>query len=232
MEAKKNKKVDVSSYRLMLFLLGMCISLGGVYALMKYEKEKVNVNTQNLAKHEEVIAEVENTEFEQEIPLEPPPQQEEELVEILKEVDDEVVIPKVEFKALEFDEDEMNKGNLFKDDGPGEDNETYEWYSVSEKAEFPGGDLEREKFIQQNISIPDLAINESDGGTVFVSFIVEKDGSIKNVKVVEGGRKLGYGLEEAAVEVVKKFPKWSPAKQGDKPVRMNFQVPIRIKIDN
>jgi protein TonB len=62
---------------------------------------------------------------------------------------------------------------------------------------------------------------------VFVGFIVEKDGSVSNVKVLRG---IGGGCDEEAVRVIKGMPKWKPGKQDGKPVRVSYMMPIIFKL--
>jgi protein TonB len=64
-------------------------------------------------------------------------------------------------------------------------------------------------------------------GKVFVTFVVEKDGSITDVKVLRG---IGGGCDEEAVRVIKGMPKWSVGKQRGKPVRVQFNMPIVFKL--
>jgi len=64
-------------------------------------------------------------------------------------------------------------------------------------------------------------------GTVYVSFVVEKDGSISNVKALKG---VGGGCNEEAVRVVKEMPKWKPGTDKGKPVRVQFNMPIQFKL--
>jgi protein TonB len=62
-------------------------------------------------------------------------------------------------------------------------------------------------------------------GTVYVTFVVEKDGSITDVRVLRG---IGGGCDEEAVRVVKNSPKWSPGKQRGKPVRVQYNLPVKF----
>lgn len=111
-------------------------------------------------------------------------------------------------------------------------NEIYEWYSVSEKAEFPGGEEQKNKFINENLIVPDsfLSQNGYDGFTVIVAFVIEKDGSITNVEISNfSKRKEIPELDNAAIEVVKKMPKWIPAKQGDVIVRSRMTTVVKFE---
>ncbi len=99
---------------------------------------------------------------------------------------------------------------------------------VEEQAEFPGGLDSMYAYIHKNLKYPELAKEKGIEGRVFVSFIIEKDGSISNVKILRG---IGGGCDEAVVEMVKNMPKWQPAKQRGKEVRCQFNLPIPIKFE-
>lgn len=99
---------------------------------------------------------------------------------------------------------------------------------VEEQAEFPGGLDSMYAYIVKNLKYPELAKEKGIEGRVFVSFIIEKDGSISNVKILRG---IGGGCEEAAVEMIKNMPKWKPGKQRGKPVRFQFTLPIKFELE-
>ncbi|MEE1000544.1 MAG: energy transducer TonB [Bacteroidales bacterium] len=98
---------------------------------------------------------------------------------------------------------------------------------VEEQAEFPGGMEAMYAYIQKNLVYPEAAKEKGIEGRVFVSFIIEKDGSISNVKILRG---IGGGCDEAAKEMVEKMPKWKPGKQRGKPVRFQFTLPIKFEL--
>jgi len=99
---------------------------------------------------------------------------------------------------------------------------------VEEMPEFPGGEKGLMEYASNNVKYPKEAKNKNIAGRVFVSFIVEKDGSINEVKVLRG---IGGGCDEEAVRVIKSMPKWKPGKQNGEPVRVNFQMPFVFKLD-
>jgi len=72
-----------------------------------------------------------------------------------------------------------------------------------------------------------LARESGIEGTVYVTFVVEKDGSITDVRVLRG---IGGGCDKEAIRVVKEMPKWDPGKQRGKPVRVQFNMPIRFTL--
>ena len=102
---------------------------------------------------------------------------------------------------------------------------------VLEKAEvmpeFPGGEQAMMKFVAENVQYPEEAKEKEISGRVLVGFIVEKDGSIADVKVVKG---IGGGCDEEAVRVVKAMPKWKPGMDKGKPVRVHYMLPLIFKL--
>ena len=82
-------------------------------------------------------------------------------------------------------------------------------------------------FIERNLVYPQWAKDNKIEGKVFVTFVVEKDGSISGVKVL---RDIGYGCGAEAIRVVMKMPKWKPGKQRGKPVRVQYNLPIVFKL--
>lgn len=95
--------------------------------------------------------------------------------------------------------------------------------------EYEGGNAAMFKFISENLEYPTEAVNKRIEGRVFVKFTIEVDGTIKDVHVT-GKEKLGYGLEEAAIAVVEKMPKWKPGQQNGVPVPVYFNIPIRFRL--
>lgn len=83
-------------------------------------------------------------------------------------------------------------------------------------------------FIKKNLHYPELAKANEIEGTVHITFIVEKDGSISNVTLAT--KDIGGGCSQAAIDVVKKFPKWKPATKNNIVVRSFMKVPISFKL--
>ena len=83
------------------------------------------------------------------------------------------------------------------------------------------------EYIGKNYDYPQEAIEEGVNGMVQVSFVVEKDGSLTDMKIV---RDLGYGTGEAAIRVLQSSSKWSPAVQNGRTVRVAYTLPIRLNL--
>lgn len=94
--------------------------------------------------------------------------------------------------------------------------------------QFPGGQIAMLKYIMENMKYPEQAMKEGIQGRVAVRFIVEKDGSISDVKPILSVHPL---LNKEAVRVVESMPKWSPGKQNGKPVRVRFNLPVMFKLN-
>ena len=98
---------------------------------------------------------------------------------------------------------------------------------VEEMPSFPGGEQALIDYVSKNVVYPQEARDKEISGRVFVSFVVEKDGSVNEVKVMRG---IGGGCDEEAVRVIKSMPKWKPGKQEGKPVRVSYMMPINFKL--
>ena len=94
--------------------------------------------------------------------------------------------------------------------------------------QFPGGQIAMLQYIMKNIKYPEQAMKEGIQGRVAVRFIVEKDGSISDVKPILSVHPL---LNKEAVRVVESMPKWTPGKQNGKPVRVRFNLPVMFKLN-
>lgn len=94
--------------------------------------------------------------------------------------------------------------------------------------QYPGGQIAMMKYIMENIKYPKQIMEEGIQGRVTVSFIVEKDGRVSNVRLL---RSVQSALDKEAVRVVKSMPKWTPGKHNGKPVRVRFNLPVMFKLN-
>ena len=98
----------------------------------------------------------------------------------------------------------------------------YNTAGIEVKPDFPGGMGEFYKYFAKNYRTPNV---KKLNGKVYVSFVIEKDGSIGEVKVL---RDIGYGTGEEAIRVLNNSPKWLPGEQDGRKVRCAFSLPINI----
>ena len=228
MEAKKSDKANLEKTKTMYTLLGLVIALSIVILAFEwktYDKEAEEVQLTTVVQEvEEMI--IQTRQEEPPPPPEEPPQAETtefEIVDDDQELENEfsietfentgnadVFVPKVEIEEEEEEEDERTIFTV-----------------VEESASFPGGMPEMYKYIGSKLVYPQQARETGTQGKVFVTFVVEKDGSLTDVKVL---RDIGSGCGEEAVRVVKSMPKWKPAKQRGKAVRMQFNLPISFTL--
>ena len=108
-----------------------------------------------------------------------------------------------------------------------EEEETQIFTVVEKDPEFPGGMEALYKYLQQNIKYPQLARDNNITGRVYVTFVVERDGSIANPRVLKD---IGGGCGAEAIRVVKSMPKWNPGKQSGKAVRVQFNLPVNFNL--
>ena len=83
------------------------------------------------------------------------------------------------------------------------------------------------EYLSKNISYPKIAAENKIEGKVIVQFIVEQDGTISNASVL---RKMGWGMDEEAIRVIRAMPNWKPGKQNGKPVRIRYTLPVNFKL--
>jgi protein TonB len=99
---------------------------------------------------------------------------------------------------------------------------------VEQQPEFTGGMAALGQYLSKNLRYPAAAQRANVAGRVFVSFVVNTDGSIQDVQVLKG---LGFGTDEEAQRVVKGMPKWRPGKQSGRPVRVKYNLPINFTLE-
>lgn len=108
-------------------------------------------------------------------------------------------------------------------DADNNDNTIYNTANIEVKPDFPGGIINFYKYVGKNFQVPQ---EEGLKGKVFVSFVVEKDGLLTDIKVI---RDIGYGTGREAVRVLESCPRWIPAEQNGKKVRVLYSLPINIQ---
>ena len=221
MEIKKTDRANLEKNRNTYILIGMVITLSLVWYAFDhktYDKDKI-VIVQNavLEDEEDVILQTQRNEP----PPPPPPPQQTTVIEI---VEDDVEVDDIEIDA-ETDDDEEIEEQVIEEDEAEDEKEDEIFVFVEDQPGYPGGDAARIKYLQDNIKFPVMAIEGGIQGTVYVTFVVEKDGRITSVKVLRG---IGGGCDEEAVRVIKKMPRWKPGKQRGRAVRVQFNMPVRF----
>jgi periplasmic protein TonB len=102
-------------------------------------------------------------------------------------------------------------------------NQTYS--VVDEMPQFPGGEAEMMKYIQKNLKYPSLEKDTNVSGTIYIQFVVDKTGTIKNPKIFKG---ISPSLDEEALRVVRSMPKWKPGKLKGSAVDVLYTLPFKV----
>ncbi len=228
MEIKKSPEANLERYKLVFFLIGLCLSLGICIVIFNV-KSRGEIDTgvvrdQGPAVEEEIIPITEQRQEQK--PLAAPPEAP-KIVSKIQIVDRDVEFSEENPFDMEFDEAATVDLTEYMESGAGEEEEVEEEqiiYFAEEMPTFQGGGLDKfREYIKNNTKYPEVAAEAGIQGRVRVSFVVERDGSVSNVKVISGVDPL---LDREAIRVVKSSPKWSPGRQRGKPARVGYNVPV------
>ncbi|HBY53519.1 MAG TPA: energy transducer TonB [Marinilabiliales bacterium] len=110
----------------------------------------------------------------------------------------------------------------------GEDTTSTPYAVVEQMPEFPGGEAALQRYLHNSVKYPNIAMENGIQGKVYVGFVVERNGSISNVRIARG---VDASLDKEAMRVVRLMPKWIPGKQNGEPVRVSFTAPINFVLE-
>ncbi len=223
MEAKKTEKADLTKKTSLFFSIGLLVTMALVFMAFEwrdYEDSLVDLQGKNTNIFEEML-EVPPTE-------QPPPPapiiQQPQIVEV---PDEEEIKEDLNLKFdVEVTEETKVEEVIV---APVEEKEDVDqiFSVVEESAEPKGGMPAFYKYVGEKIKYPAQARRMGVEGRVFVEFVVNRDGSIVDVKSIKG---IGAGCDEEAVRIVQSAPAWKPGKQRGKPVRQKMVIPIIFKL--
>ncbi len=228
MEIKKTPKADLENKKSTWLLVGYVIVLSFMFIAFEWTKRDIKIDTSqavaDVVFEEEIIP---ITEQPEEVtpppPVAPPP-----VAETLTIVEDDADVDEVDIASteelgqqveikyvpVEVEEEEPEEQTIFE--------------VVEEMPEFPnGGQAGLMQYLAKNIKYPTIAQENGTQGRVVCQFVVNKDGSIVDVKVLRG---VDPYLDKEAVRVISTMPKWKPGKQRGKPVRVKYTVPVMFRL--
>jgi len=221
MEERKTKRADVDRLSSVFFQFGLVIVLAVclmAFEWKTYDKNDDSLNNQSVNVFDEEIVQITKREEP------PPPPKPEPVTTLIEIVEDDVIVEDDIMVNTEADQSTiMNVYVPPVESGEQIVQEEEIFTIVEEQPSFPGGEEARMKFISSNTKYPQIARETGIEGRVFVTFVVEKDGSITNIKLL---RDIGGGCGEEAMRVVRAMPKWIPGKQRGQSVRVQFNMPI------
>jgi len=223
-DTKKSAKAELESKKIIFTEIGLIIALAVVllaFEWKSYEKQELDLSSRIVDDTPEEMVEI--TQHEKPPPPPKPPQQTTiiEIVEDDMEIEDEIEIDVEADQETEVEE-------YIPIEEEEEEEEAAIFTVVESMPDFPGGDAARIKYLNDNINYPQMARESGIQGRVFVTFVVEKNGAVTDVRVLRG---IGGGCDEEAVRVIKNMPKWNSGKQRGKPVRVQFNMPILFKLN-
>lgn len=232
---KSNKKTTIKALIIGSILFSLAVSAPLIISLLPERSDDIDTDIKITA----VKLPPKKTEEVKNLPPPPPPPPKVDQVKFVKPVvakAEEVIEepPKIEEIKDKKIGAETIKGDPDADltvepvgNGPAEviqeDKNVYSLAGIEQKPEFPGGIEKFYAFVGKNYQAPE---EEGLKGRVFVSFVVEKDGSLTDIKVI---RDIGYGTGKEAIRVLKSCPKWNPGEQNGKKVRVLYSLPIVIQ---
>lgn len=224
MEAKKSPKADLESKKIIFTQLGLIIALAAI--LLAFEWKSYDKTVEGFGERivedipEEIIP---ITEQNKKPPPPPPPKKvvQIDIVDDEVEVEDDLLIDVEaddqteveEYIPIEVEEEIVEEAPIFT--------------VVESMPEFKGGMQLLYEYLGNNIKYPVMAKESGIQGKVYVTFVVERDGSITDVQVLRG---IGGGCDEEAIRVVQSMPNWKPGKQRGKPVRVQYNLPVRFTL--
>lgn len=228
MEIKKSPKADLEGKKGVFFEIGLTLALAILLFAFEWKSSTAEVNAF------QTVAEVEIEEeiipiTQQMMKPPPPPPPAPKLTDLIDIVEDDTNIDEeLEIQDAEDDSENQEVPDITNiGDYEGEDTgEAQIFQVVEDMPAFPGNVT---KWIAKNVNYPVLAMENGIQGKVFIQFVIEKDGSITDVKVSRG---VDASLDKEAVRVVKSMPKWKPGKQRGKPVRVSYTLPIFFQLQN
>lgn len=228
MEVKKTTKADLEGKKGIFFEVGLTLALAVLLLAFEWKTSTGEVTTFQTVQDEQIEEEIIPI-TQQMLKPPPPPPPAPKLTDLIDIVEDETTIDE-DLEIMDAEDESENKDaptntSDFGDYGDEDTGEDTPFVVVEDMPTFPGGNVQ--KWISKNVKYPPLAAENGIQGKVYIQFVIEKDGSITDVKVVRG---VDSSLDKEAVRVIQAMPKWKPGKQRGKPVRVSYTLPINFQL--
>lgn len=223
---KKSKKADLENKRNTFFLIGLVIALGFVLFAFEWKTpapKAIEFENTSFAVDDDIFIPSTSPEKKE------PPQQ---LIEapVFELVDDDALIED-EFAGFNSDLDDNDVFEImdfvFTDTKNENDIKDEIFISVEEMPEFPGGEKALLNYLATHVKYPVIAQENGIQGKVYISFIIDENGDVKNATLLRGVDK---SLDNEALRVIRSMPKWKPGKQRGNPVKVQFTGPIVFEL--
>ncbi|MFI3321971.1 MAG: energy transducer TonB [Rikenellaceae bacterium] len=228
MEVKKTPKADLQNKKGIFSLIGLALSILLMIGLFSWSKAELVYEEMAT---EEVIVENDVVEItRQEPPKVTPPKvatpQITDMIDIIR--DDVKLEESVDLFSQDFTEDTQIEIMDIAEEVEEVVDEDVPVFQAEKMPGFQGGTTDAfRKWVQSKVTYPSIAEENNISGRVTLMFVVERDGSVSNIKVISSPDK---SLSEECIRVIQKAPKWTPGEQRGKPVRVNVTIPITFKL--
>lgn len=226
MEIKKTPKADLENKKSTWLLIGYIVILAFVFIAFEWTKRDIQIDTSEAIV--DIVFEEEQIPItQQEEKIAPPPPPAPVMEEVLNIVEDDKEIVETEIKTTEDTGQKIEVKyvpQVVEEEEPVEE-EIFD--VVEEMPEFPGGMAALMQYLGKNIKYPTIAQETGIQGRVIVQFVVNRDGSIVDAKVV---RSVDPYLDKEAIRVISSMPKWKPGKQRNKAVRVKYTLPVMFRL--
>lgn len=222
MEKKKLDRVNLENKKGIFLQIGFIVALALSLLAFEWRTPEKKMTAMNAVQWNdiEVLLPVNTV---QPKPLPPPPAPQPVLV--INEVNNDDPADDFTVIDVDIDPDDYVPEFLPLPDEPADTTEDPIFAIVEEMPEFPGGEAAMYRYLGNSIQYPRAAVEANITGTVYVSFIVEKDGSLGSIKAERFPHQL---LADEAVRVISEMPAWKSGKQRGKPVRVSYNIPIKF----
>ncbi len=224
MEKKKTSKADLENKKNVFFMLGLVISLGIVLLAFEWKSKPGKAESLGNLQSQEVEDEfIPITREPEVIPPPPPPA----VVELLNIVDNDTkIVDELEIEASEAtNETIIDVVPIISQKEEVLDKEEIFFNNLEDPAEFPGGQLALLKYIRDHVNYPMIASENGVEGKVLVQFVVDEEGKVTNAEII---RSVDVNLDREALRVIGTLPKFKPAKQRGKAVKVYYIAPINF----
>jgi len=225
MSVKKSNRANLEKKRGLFFQIGLIVSLSIVFLAFEWTTVRTNKIDWNNLERGEIIEELAEVSFHKKKIEMPKPQ----IIQPITVPDDADIKDDDITVDAEVNGDTENKLDFFVDEIEEiVEEEPVPLYSLEKWPEFPGGESAMMKFLNTNLKYTPSAREINLEGTVYVFFLIWKDGSIRNIEIKRG---VGAGLDEEVVRVIGLMPKWTPGTKIGRNVSVINNLQVKFKIN-
>lgn len=224
MEPKKTEKADLTNKSWLFFNIGLVVTLLVVVMAFEYSVRD-NTDVVDLSQNNNLLDEIMEVPPTEQPPPPPPKIQQPQIIEVPdeEEIKEEIKIEIDVEVTTDTKVEEITIAPIVE-----EKEDVDQIFLVVEESATPKGGMSAfYKYVGDKMKYPAQARRMGIEGRVFVEFVINRDGSITDVRAIKG---IGAGCDEEAVRVVESAPAWNPGKQRGKPVRQRYVVPIIFKL--